>query len=97
MADSVGLFLSIDAILTESDRVFAHAVNTVKKIPRAAGSSRPPLEDRLLVPLSHPFPCQVLNVFSYMGCINKPQKEIFQESFLVQELKKMKRFVQNGT
>jgi hypothetical protein len=31
------------------DRVFAHAVNTVKKIPRAAGSSRPPLADRLLV------------------------------------------------
>jgi hypothetical protein len=26
-------------------------VNTVKKIPRAAGSSRPPLADRLLVSL----------------------------------------------
>jgi hypothetical protein len=31
------------------DLVFAHDVNTVKKIPRAAGSSRPPLADRLLV------------------------------------------------
>jgi hypothetical protein len=31
------------------DRVFAHAVNTVKRIPRTAGASRPPLADRLLV------------------------------------------------
>ena len=78
MADSIGLLLSIDAILTESDRVFAHAVNTVKKIPKAAGSSRPPLEDRLLVPLTHPFPRQVLNVISCMDCINKLRKEILQ-------------------
>src|SRR5579871_973226 len=48
MADSVGNPL----LVTDSnntDRVFAHAVSTVKKIPRAAGTSRPPLADRLLV------------------------------------------------
>jgi hypothetical protein len=50
MADSVGAaFRIISIVLIIPDRVFAHAVNTVKKIPRAAGSSRPPLADRLLV------------------------------------------------
>jgi hypothetical protein len=48
MADSIGIFLG-SLIVDVADRVFANAVNTVKKIPRAAGSSRPPLADRLLV------------------------------------------------
>ena len=53
MADSIGMIpLRLDEereLMGFVDRVFAHAVNTVKKIPRAAGSSRPPLADRLLV------------------------------------------------
>lgn len=34
------------ADLTEADRVFAHALQTVRKIPKT-GSARPPAEDRL--------------------------------------------------
>lgn len=48
MADSVGNPLLV-AGSNHTDRVFARAVSTVKKIPRAAGTSRPPLADRLLV------------------------------------------------
>ena len=92
MADSVGstsVFISV--VLTRLDRVFAHAVNTVKKIPRAAGSSRPPLADRLLV-----FYLVNNSNQSCMDCINRLQRVTFQGSFLVQESKKKKLFVQNG-
>lgn len=53
MADSVGKsYLSISARMSCSgwrdatDRVFVHALNTVKKIPKT-GASRPPPTDRL--------------------------------------------------
>lgn len=51
------------------DRVFAHAVNTVKRIPRTAGASRPPLADRLLV-----LPARKFVDNSYMDYTNRPRR-----------------------
>jgi hypothetical protein len=49
MADSVGMYQSSSIVLweltCEQDRVFSHAVNTVKKI--TPGVEKPPSGDRL--------------------------------------------------